>query len=88
MSAYERVSVIGAGAWGTALALVALRAGREACLWVRRPEQADALNQTRENALQLMADYDVVVDTSDNFPTRYLTNDACEPPKLHPKFLL
>jgi adenylyltransferase/sulfurtransferase len=30
-----------------------------------------------ENALEIMADYDIVVDASDNFPTRYLVNDAC-----------
>ena len=29
------------------------------------------------NALQVLADYDVVVDGTDNFPTRYLVNDAC-----------
>lgn len=32
---------------------------------------------TRENALQIITDYDVIVDASDNFPTRYLINDAC-----------
>ena len=32
---------------------------------------------TTENALEIIADYHVVVDTSDNFPTRYLVNDAC-----------
>jgi molybdopterin/thiamine biosynthesis adenylyltransferase len=32
---------------------------------------------TAENALQLINSYDVVVDGSDNFPTRYLVNDAC-----------
>ena len=32
---------------------------------------------TRENALDIIADYDIVVDASDNFPTRYLVNDAC-----------
>ncbi|HIE28950.1 TPA: molybdopterin-synthase adenylyltransferase MoeB [Candidatus Poribacteria bacterium] len=32
---------------------------------------------TSENILDIMADYDVVVDGSDNFPTRYLLNDAC-----------
>ncbi len=30
-----------------------------------------------ENALSLFTDYDVVVDGTDNFPTRYLVNDAC-----------
>jgi adenylyltransferase/sulfurtransferase len=29
------------------------------------------------NALEILHDYDVVVDGSDNFPTRYLVNDAC-----------
>ncbi|OWW24150.1 sulfurtransferase [Zobellia sp. OII3] len=32
---------------------------------------------TQGNALEIIADYDVVVDASDNFPTRYLVNDAC-----------
>ena len=30
-----------------------------------------------ENALDILAPYEVVVDGTDNFPTRYLTNDAC-----------
>jgi len=30
-----------------------------------------------ENALELFAPYDVIVDGTDNFPTRYLVNDAC-----------
>jgi sulfur-carrier protein adenylyltransferase/sulfurtransferase len=32
---------------------------------------------TSENAMDIIAQYDVVVDGTDNFPTRYLTNDAC-----------
>ncbi len=32
---------------------------------------------TADNALDLIAPYDVIVDGTDNFPTRYLTNDAC-----------
>jgi adenylyltransferase/sulfurtransferase len=32
---------------------------------------------SRENALDLVAAYDVVIDGTDNFPTRYLLNDAC-----------
>jgi molybdopterin/thiamine biosynthesis adenylyltransferase/rhodanese-related sulfurtransferase len=32
---------------------------------------------TSENALAIIAGYDVIVDGTDNFPTRYLVNDAC-----------
>ena len=32
---------------------------------------------TSENALDILKDYDLVVDGTDNFPTRYLVNDAC-----------
>ena len=32
---------------------------------------------TRENALELVSQYDIVADGTDNFPTRYLVNDAC-----------
>jgi sulfur-carrier protein adenylyltransferase/sulfurtransferase len=30
-----------------------------------------------ENAMRIVKDFDIVVDGTDNFPTRYLTNDAC-----------
>lgn len=32
---------------------------------------------TSDNALDVLKDYDIVIDGTDNFPTRYLTNDAC-----------
>ena len=32
---------------------------------------------TSSNALELFRDYDIIVDGTDNFPTRYLVNDAC-----------
>ncbi len=32
---------------------------------------------TSENALEIFKDYDIVADGTDNFPTRYLVNDAC-----------
>ncbi len=32
---------------------------------------------TSENAMEILAGYDVVINGSDNFPTRYLVNDAC-----------
>src|SRR5256885_5863394 len=30
-----------------------------------------------ENAMEILKDFDIVVDGTDNFPTRYLVNDAC-----------
>jgi len=42
---------------------------------VRVDAHGEALS--RENALDLFARYDLVVDGTDNFPTRYLVNDAC-----------
>jgi adenylyltransferase/sulfurtransferase len=41
--------------------------------------QVDLYNEplTSENALRLMEPYDVIIDGTDNFPTRYLVNDAC-----------
>jgi adenylyltransferase/sulfurtransferase len=44
------------------------------------PNVEVVLHKTRissENALDLIRPYDIVVDGTDNFPTRYLTNDAC-----------
>lgn len=41
---------------------------------------------TSRNALEILRDYDVIVDGSDNFPTRYLVNDACvllKKPSVH-----
>ena len=32
---------------------------------------------TSANALEILKDYDIVADGTDNFPTRYLVNDAC-----------
>ncbi|QUR66871.1 NAD(P)H-dependent glycerol-3-phosphate dehydrogenase [Mycobacterium spongiae] len=43
------VAVMGAGAWGTALAKVLADAGGEVTLWSRRPEVADQVNRTRYN---------------------------------------
>jgi len=53
MSQFQRAGVIGAGAWGTALAQVCARAGLEALLWAREAEVVDAVNQTHENSLFL-----------------------------------
>jgi molybdopterin/thiamine biosynthesis adenylyltransferase/rhodanese-related sulfurtransferase len=39
--------------------------------------QAFETKLTSENALELFKDFDIIVDGTDNFPTRYLVNDAC-----------
>ncbi|WP_425071253.1 NAD(P)H-dependent glycerol-3-phosphate dehydrogenase [Sagittula sp. S175] len=49
-SPYTRVAVLGAGSWGTALATVIARNGHDVALWARRPDQAQAINETRQNA--------------------------------------
>lgn len=49
----ERIGIVGGGAWGTALALVAARAGRTVTLWARDPGAVDAINRHRENRIYL-----------------------------------
>ena len=44
------IGVVGAGAWGTALAQVAAKAGRRVTLWAREPEVAEGINARHENA--------------------------------------
>ncbi len=43
------IGVVGAGAWGTALANVAARAGRDVILWARESDVVDAVNDRHEN---------------------------------------
>jgi glycerol-3-phosphate dehydrogenase (NAD(P)+) len=47
---YDSIAVAGAGAWGTALALVAAQAGRKTLLWARESEVVDQVNRGHENA--------------------------------------
>ena len=49
----EKVAVIGAGAWGTAIAKVLAELGHEVCLWCREPALAEAVRTRRENAAYL-----------------------------------
>jgi glycerol-3-phosphate dehydrogenase (NAD(P)+) len=48
-----RLAIVGAGAWGTALAQVARRAGSAAAIWARDPAIADAINRRHENPVYL-----------------------------------
>ena len=47
--AYAKICVIGAGAWGTALASVARRAGRKTAIWGRDQATVEAINSRNEN---------------------------------------
>jgi glycerol-3-phosphate dehydrogenase (NAD(P)+) len=49
----KRLAIIGGGAWGTALAVVARRAGSEATIWARDPAIATAINERRQNSVHL-----------------------------------
>lgn len=49
----KRIGVIGAGAWGTALAAAARRAGREVIMWAYEPEVAHSINERHENTTYL-----------------------------------
>ncbi len=63
----SRIAVIGAGAWGTALAMTAARAGRTVGLWAREPEVVESIRRDRRNAL-FLPDYridEAVVPTGD-----------------------
>jgi len=49
----QKIGVLGAGAWGTALAAAAVKAGRDTLLWAREPEVVESINAAHENTLFL-----------------------------------
>ncbi|MDJ0949891.1 MAG: NAD(P)H-dependent glycerol-3-phosphate dehydrogenase [Alphaproteobacteria bacterium] len=57
----DRIGIIGAGAWGTGLATVARRAGRDVVIWAREPEVVTAINEQHMNPLFLP---DVLLDAA------------------------
>jgi glycerol-3-phosphate dehydrogenase (NAD(P)+) len=50
---FERLAIVGAGAFGTALAQLAGREGRDTLIWARNPDVADSINQRHENPAYL-----------------------------------
>jgi glycerol-3-phosphate dehydrogenase (NAD(P)+) len=64
----SHVGVIGAGAWGTALAILANRAGSRATLWSRNPQVIESVRSRRENAQYLPEQF---ID-----PSIVITDDA------------
>lgn len=53
MTDYAKIGVLGAGAWGTALAVSAQSAGRDVVIWAREPAVAEALHSGRGNPVYL-----------------------------------
>jgi glycerol-3-phosphate dehydrogenase (NAD(P)+) len=51
--AVQSVGIVGAGAWGTALAIVAKRAGRDVLLWAYEPETVADINENHRNEIYL-----------------------------------
>ena len=49
----DKIGIVGAGAWGTALAVTAVRAGRQATLWAHEPEVAESIRRDRTNPVYL-----------------------------------
>jgi len=56
-----------------------LESARERLVGINPHIQIDSypIRLDSQNALKLFSDYDLVIDGTDNFPTRYLVNDAC-----------
>ena len=49
----KRIAIIGAGSWGTALAIVAARAGHQVTIWSRDPDVVTSINEQRVNSRYL-----------------------------------
>lgn len=67
MNTFRSLGVIGGGAWGTALALNAARAGREVTLWARNAETVADIRRRQQNARYLPGiTFDEVLTASDD----------------------
>jgi glycerol-3-phosphate dehydrogenase (NAD(P)+) len=66
-SSETHVGVIGAGAWGTALAILANRAGSRTTLWSRNTQVMEGIRERRENAQYLPEQFiDPAIEVTDN----------------------
>lgn len=75
MSEYQTIGVIGAGAWGTALAQTAAKAGRDVILWSFEQDVADAINTAHCNTIYLP---EVALEAGVEAVTAMSELDACD----------
>ena len=61
------------------LGVLKVESARDRMLDLNPDIQVEVFNEpfTSANAMRIAADYDLIIDGTDNFPTRYLTNDLC-----------
>jgi adenylyltransferase/sulfurtransferase len=61
------------------IGMLKVESARQRLLDLNPDIQVEVYNEpfTSANALQIAANYDLIIDGTDNFPTRYLTNDVC-----------
>lgn len=100
MAKKYKVSVLGDGGWGTALAFLNARRGNETILWSAFPEYAKVLDQKRENekflpgftipkSIKISSDINEAVHASDiivlAIPSQYLRNVLFKLKDLNPK---
>ena len=71
----QRIGVVGAGAFGTSLAIALRRAGRDTLLFARRPEQAAELETSRENKRYLPG---IILDPEIAISAEPVALAACE----------
>ncbi|MDG2043877.1 MAG: NAD(P)-dependent glycerol-3-phosphate dehydrogenase [Maricaulis sp.] len=75
MTQFNTIGVLGAGAWGTALAQTAASAGRSVILWSFEQDVADVINKQHENTIYLP---DVALHESIDAVTALTDLDACD----------
>lgn len=63
----------------SSIGMLKVESARRRMLDINPDIQVDVYNEplTLDNALRILEPYDVIIDGTDNFPTRYLVNDAC-----------
>lgn len=77
MRKLQKIAVLGGGAWGTALALVSARAGRDVVLWARDEKTVSAINETRSNPAYLPGvTFDAPFAATDNLAASVTGCDA------------
>ncbi|WP_417494840.1 NAD(P)H-dependent glycerol-3-phosphate dehydrogenase [Maricaulis sp.] len=75
MTDFQTIGVIGAGAWGTALAQTAAKAGRDVLIWSFEQDVADVINNKHENTIFLP---DVALEPNIEAVTAMADLDVCD----------